>query len=114
MKTDYKFWYIKQDDDGFITEAAVRYYEGDVTTEDEVIVKGEPPVPVTKYRRTARLTSDELTHVTKEIIKESNNNDAVLYTQSDFGQITTIDELRTYLNDELSNDKDREAVDEQK
>lgn len=29
--TDYKFWFIRRDDNGFITEVAVRFYEGEMT-----------------------------------------------------------------------------------
>ena len=30
MLTDYKFWYIKRSDNGFIEEATIRFYEGDL------------------------------------------------------------------------------------
>jgi len=113
MKTDYKFWYIKRDDDGFITQATIRFYEGEVTTENE---KG---VPVTRYRRTKRLeTFDDLQHLKKDGIvkglKEVNGKVAVFYNQENFGQIKTDDELRDFLNKELEKDKSREPIEEQK
>jgi hypothetical protein len=109
MRTDYKFWYIKRDDDGYITEVAVRFYEGDYVNK--------------KYIRTKRLqTINELGHLTKEVkgkkvlrgLVESNGNKAVFYEPADFGKIKTDDELRIFLNKEISKDKGREPVNEQK
>jgi len=107
MFTDYKFWYIRRDDDGFITEAAVRFYEGHY-------VSGE-------YVRTKRLPVAELTHLAKKVkdklgiqfLNETNQNEVVVYTQEDFGQIKTDDELRTFLNKEISKDKIRTVIPEQ-
>lgn len=108
MLTDYKFWYIKRDDNGFITECTVRFYEGEIQKK--------------VYVRTKRLQSKDLSHLSKdikgkmglEITKEIDGNDVVGYTSKDFGEIKTDDELRLFLNKELAKDKSREPVDEQK
>lgn len=120
MKTDYKFWYILRDDDGFITEAAVRFYEGEVSTLPEKDVRGELR-DITRYRRTKRLKADDLSYLAKEVdgklvIKgaiEKNGNFAVGYSKEDFGRIKTDDELRLFLNKELAKDQSREPVTEQ-
>lgn len=111
--TDYKFWYIRRDDDVHISECAVRFYEGEVTTEDE-IVNGEL-VPVTRYRRTKKLNpKKDIKHTkTKKMKKDSKGKNCVVYTTDDFGVISTDDELRTFLNGELSKDKARQNVPEQ-
>jgi hypothetical protein len=109
MRTDYKFWYIKRDDTGFITEAAVRFYEGEYQ-----MINGEK-----KYVRTKRLeTVNELKHLAKDGklkgVTEQTGEQCVFYNQEDFGQIQTDGELRSYLNQELAKDKSREPIEEQK
>ena len=109
MKTDYKFWYIRRDDDGFITEAAVRFYEGDYQ-----IIEGKDV-----YIRTRRLeTFDDLQHLQKDGVikglKEVNGKIAVFYYEDNFGKIKTDEELRLFLNKELAKDVSREPIKEQK
>jgi len=113
MLTDYKFWYIRRDDDGFITECAVRFYEGEINTRYE-IDRDEKLVPVTRYRRMHRLKKEDLTHLKGEFTKEMNMNDAKLYFVRDFGKIKTDNELRLFLNKELAKDELRSPIDEQK
>lgn len=109
MKTDYKFWYIKRDDNIHISEAAIRFYEGEVTTE------GEDGEPVTRYRRVKRLKETDLGHLkSKKVKKESSGNDSIIFGQEDFGVISTDDELRLFLNKELAKDANREPIDQQK
>ena len=112
MLTDYKFWYIRRDDDGFITEAAVRFYEGEITTKNEKQID-DVIKPVTRYRRSKKLQDVELDHLNKPKIKDSGGSDAVLYTSADFGQIKSDNELRLFLNQELSKDKIRTPIPEQ-
>ena len=101
MKTDYKFWYISRKDNVNIDEAAVRFYEGEVITG-------------TKYKRSKRLDVADLGHLTSKIVKkESNEKDSIIYTQKDFGIISTDDELRVFLNSELRKDPRRIPIDEQ-
>lgn len=101
MKTDYKFWYIKREDDVHISEVAVRFYEGEV-------ING-------KYVRSKRLSKKDVTHFKgKEIKKERNSNEAIIFTTDDFGVISTDEELRKFLNKELAKDKSREPIDQQK
>lgn len=109
MKTDYKFWYIKRDDDGFITEVAVRFYQGEYQTIDNKEV----------YVRTKKLeTFNDLEHLATEgIVKgvvESNEKKYVLYNQNHFGLIKTDDELIDFCNQKISKDKGREVIKEQK
>lgn len=120
MLTDYKFWFIRRDDDGFITEAGVRFYEGDITT----VVERKPGLtktedlntllPITKYRRVRRLQEKDLPHLGTKVFAKEVNGDAPIYTPNHFGSIKTDDELCTFLNKELGKDKGRTSIDEQK
>lgn len=113
--TDYKFWYIRRDDDVHISEAAIRFYEGDITTENEKDSLTGIIKPVARYRRSSRLQKEQLSHLGgKETKKEESGNDAVIYTPKDFGVISTDDELRSFLNRELKKDKKRSQINEQK
>ena len=103
--TDYKFWFIKRDDNGFITECAIRFYEGEYKNE--------------KYKRIKRLESfEDLKHLAKDNaikgLKEQTGETCVFYSQEDFGQIQTDNELRSYLNQELAKDGTRQSIPEQK
>jgi len=95
MKTDYKFWYITRDDNGFIIKAGIRYYEGDITTENEKDLRTLENRLVTRYRRLAKLRTE-------------------IYTTAELGQIKDDDELRVFINGELKKDKTRTPVNEQK
>ena len=110
---DYKFWYIRRNDKGQITEAAIRYYTGAITTENEV-QEDLTLKPVTRYRRSARLTEVDLGYLGSGFAKETSGADVKIYTPADFGVISTDDELRTFLNPELAKDPVRTPIDEQK
>lgn len=111
---DYKFWYIKRDDDGFITEATVRFYEGEVSTKDETDSLSFQARPVTRYRRVRRLGLADIGFVSsKKAAIEHNGSIAAVYGQEDFGKIKTDDELRLFLNKELANEKQKVAIPEQ-
>ena len=86
---DYKFARIKRKDDG-TTEAKVRFYEGDITTEDEED-EDAVLVPVTRYRRTGLLR--EVT-----IVERGHLSD---------------DEVRNLMDIELAKDATRTPIDEQ-
>ena len=106
--TDYKFWYIKRDDDGFIIEAAVRFYEGNYITET---VEGIPQVI---YKRIKRLNPGETPHKNMPRKAEVSGKETVLFSQVNFGQIKTDDELRLFMNGELMKDLLRSPINEQK
>ena len=112
MRTDYKFWFIKRDDNCFITECAVRFYEGEYQTK---IIDG---VEQQVYVRTKRLeTLTDLSHLATDGklkgITETNGKKCVYYTQSDFGQIKTDNELRDFVNQEIAKDTSRTVIKEQ-
>lgn len=122
MFTDYIFWFIKRNDDGFITEAAVRFYEGDYQDKQVEDVNGNIETK-SVYVRSNRLEKfEQLEHLAKDVdgkpaikgITESNGKLCVYYSQKDFGDIKTDDELRSFLNIEISKDKGRQVIPEQK
>lgn len=115
MKTDYKFWYIRRNDDGFIEEAAVRFYEGEITIQNELNNETFVVEPVNRYRRIKQLdVANDLKHLkSQKTKKDITGKDAVLYTVEDFGNIKTDDELRVFLNSELKKDVTRTPIPEQ-
>ena len=112
MKTDYKFWYIERLDDVHISEVAVRFSEGEITTLDEM--DGDKLVPVTRYRRSKRLQKEDMPHFDGiETKKELSGNDCFIFTDADFGVITTNSSLVEFLNKELEKDDSRNPIEEQ-
>lgn len=114
MKTDYKFWYVKRDDDGFITEATVRFYEGDYGTKKKINYDTGEYDDVVAYIRTKKLTKNDLGYTkSKKFKADALGGDVLLYTPEDFGNINTDDELRAFMNTEIKKDKSREPIPEQ-
>ncbi len=115
MLTSYKFWYIKRDDDIHISEAAIRFYEGEITAKDEVVNwQTKEVAPVIRYRRTKRLQKEELPHFFGKTTKRELFGDCIVFTPSDFGNISTQVELEAFLNGELQKDISRQAIDQQR
>lgn len=118
METSYRFWYIKRDDDGVITEVAVRFYEGAVIPYTRKVVNPETlemtEETVVGYVPLKRLEKKEIKHIKKEFKKELNGNDCAVYTQEDFGVTTDQDDIVVFLNKELKKDKNRVPQDGQK
>jgi len=111
MMIDYKFWYIKRDDDGKITEAGVRFYEGDITTEGEIEPSSKLSAPITRFRKVKQLNKNDLSFLGSVVFgKENTINDAVIYSEKDFGNIYTDNELNKFLDLEISKDKTRVAI----
>ena len=95
--TDYKFSYIKRLDDG-TTEAKVRFFEGNITTELELdmdldVVDSGALVPVTRYRRSPIRLREE-TFRWRERLSD--------------------DDVRDLMDVELAEDTTRTPIDEQK
>lgn len=100
MNIEYKFWYIKRNDDGFITETAVRFYQGKY-------IKDE-------YVREKRLLENDLKFLKdKKTIIESNELPTKLFNQEDLGMIKTDDEICNFLNKILEKDTTRQPIKEQ-
>ena len=110
---DYKFWYIKRDDDGFITEVAVKFFEGSVMPVN-VLDKDDKVVSVDRYVRTKRLSKNDVPDIGGEFTQDSGGNPAKLYTPIDFGQIKTDNELRYFMNQQVAKDKSRQSIPEQR
>lgn len=103
MYTDYKIWFIKQDNNGFIEEVGVRFYEGDYIIENEE----------EKYRSLKRLSKfKDLEYLAKDLggeklikgITENNGKFAVYFSREDFGDIKTQEELTLFLDKKLAED----------
>lgn len=96
-KLNYKFWYIKRDDSDFITEVAVRYYEGD---HKDVIEKDDDgnDVTVNRFVREKRLKKNDVKLLANKMLFESEEKEAFVYEEEDFGRIQTDDQLRDFLD----------------
>jgi hypothetical protein len=114
MLTDYKIWYIKRDDNNFIIEVAIRYFEGSITTLSEKVGFDSHIEQVSRYRRSKRLMKSDLPHFKNEKFgKEENGNDAVIYFPINFGSIKTDDELHSFLRKQIAKDTTRTIINEQ-
>lgn len=91
MKSSYKILQVHRLDDVHIDWCLVRFFEGDVTTENEKDFYTGEMKPVIRYRPTKSLGE-------------------VRYTPADFGVIATEKELLVFLNSELIKDKTRDPV----
>lgn len=108
---DYKFWYVRRDDDVHISEAAVRFYEGEESAQLEADDDGVETM-VTRYRRSKKLQGAELPADKPKKLDKA-GAETVIYTAADFGVISTDEELRAYLNQDLKKFVGKSPVKEQ-
>ena len=106
MLSDYKWWYVTRDDDGFITEAAVRFFEGENQEVTFTDFDGEKKTE-TRYVRTAKLNPKEIPELDGTCKTLADGTSARVYTAKDFGEIKSDDELRLFCNKQLALDKTR-------
>ena len=107
--TDYKWWFVRRDNDGFITEVAVRFYEGDYQT-----VKDMDDKDVIRYIREKKLKKSNLKHLDKgKDGKDIDGEYIRTYLPEDFGQIKTDDELIIFCNSQLAKDTKHNKIPEQ-
>jgi len=112
---DYKFWCINRNDNGQITWAAIRFYEGEYEKIKRKDIDSEIEYESDEYVRTKKLQKVDLTDLGNiKIKKDAKGNDTVLYTTEDFGVISTDDELREFLNEQLDKVKGLEPIAKQK
>lgn len=112
MRINFDFWYILRDDDGFIQEAGVHYYEGDYFTVAKIDPETMKSKDTLEYKRTKKLGMSEIGHVNKFRTDEQ-GHDACVYTTEDFGRIQSDDELVSFLEGEIKKDTARQVIDEQ-
>ena len=111
---DYKFWFIRRDDDGFITEAGINFYEGTYKKLKKKDPRSGIEYDSEEYVREKKLNKLELADISPRIRTRKDNSHSVIYYTSDFGQIKTDEELRDFLNQQLAKIGGREAIAEQK
>ncbi len=106
----YKFWCIHREDDVHIDWACIRFFEGEYQKK-----KDEDNNDIDVYVRTKRLKKVDLSDLgTIKIKKDKSGEDTVLYTDKDFGTISTNEELREFINKQLDKVKGLESIAEQK
>ena len=107
---DYKWWFVRRNDDGKITEVAVRFYEGDY----QDILDEKTNELVSTYVRSKKLNVEDLPLDLKgKGSTDSASKYVRLYTTKDFGDISTDDELRDFCNLELAKNKNGTTISEQ-
>ena len=106
---DYKWWFVRRNDAGKITEVAVRFYEGEYKT-----VKDKDGNDAQRYVRDRKLTALDMPETIKgSSVLDANSKHAQRYTITDFGDISTDDELRDFCNLELFKNKNGITIPEQ-
>lgn len=119
MLTSYNLWYTKKDDDtSLFTEVAVRFCEGEITTEDELVVDQQTRLrslqPVTRYRVQKQLSKEEIAYVGDRLTKNDfDGNECILFFPGDFGKTGDVDAISCFLNGVLRQDPSRTPIDEQ-
>ena len=108
MYKDYKFWFIRRDDNGFIIEAGINFYQGQYQK-----IKNDKGIEKDVYVRNRKLSDNDLFNLNAQLIKRLDGTFSVRYTALNFGSIKTDDELRLFLNEQLAKIKGREAIAEQ-
>jgi hypothetical protein len=103
MYIEHHIWYVRRTDDVHIDECAVYFYEGDIVSGENFDISTKSMVPFTGYQKTRKLTQTDLPYFSN-FTKDSLGNDAVLFTPKDFGVISSDEELRIFLNNQLPND----------
>ena len=107
MNIDYKFWYVTRDDSGEITEAAIRFYEGeekDVSWKDLATGKDKTK---RRYVRAKRLSKDDVPELDGLGRHDTEGFWARVYRPEHFGKIKSDDELRLFLNRQIAKHKGR-------
>jgi hypothetical protein len=108
MYISYKFFYVSKDNDsGLITEAAVRFYEG----EDQEVEVTDPVTnevtTVTQYVRVNRLGHTDVPEIGGTWRTDGDNQPISVFTPAQFGEISDEDELRLFLNQEMAKHETR-------
>lgn len=114
MQTDYKYWYVKKDDFGYITEVTVKFYEGNMIALPELmqnpVTREDSLQLVAKYRRTRNLTANELPHLGgRKSVTDASGIQCFVYTPEDFGVTKDLRDIEVVLNNELAKDTLRSA-----
>ncbi len=114
MDTQYKFRWILRDDDGWIVNALISFYEGTYRPDVPIIdpISGKVIGTQNLFDISKKLTRSDLWHLRSMLFNPRNNAD-VLYLPRDFGRISTDDELRKFLNGEIAKDVGRKPIPEQ-
>lgn len=124
MRTQYKFAWIDRGDgsivngveqaDGPIRRVAVRFFEGEVSSAVEVDPGVGSAIRIMRYRNTRRLGVDDLAHLARSVEADRFGNPIVVYTASDFGETSNIEDVSAFLRLELKKDVTREPIETQK
>ncbi len=117
MDTQYKFRWIRRDDNGFITEAGVAFFEGTYLPNQPIIDSrtGDILGFSNQFLATKKLDKNDLKYIKAQKYKQSEGiiENEPIYEPIDFGVISTDDELRAFMNTELAKDKTRTQIPEQ-
>ena len=112
MQIDYKFWYIKKDDNGFITECTVRFYEGSTMPVSVTHPITGDTIQMDKHVRTKRLKKVDMPdNKSATFVPEGvTQNEVAVYTSDDFGVTDDEDVVRAFLNTEIAKDNSRTPI----
>ena len=103
----YKYWYIIKDDNGFVTEAGVRLYEGgfqnvSVQQRDSSFADEE------RFVREKSLKRSDVAFMGDRASKfMKSGKEVFVFTSKDFGDFKDKDVLKLFLNREIAKDATR-------
>ena len=107
---DYKIWEEHREDNVHINWASVKFTEGEYQTQQD-----DDGNDIEVYVRTKKFKKVNLKDLGVIKTKKNTKGDQfVVYTDEDFGVISTHEELQQFLNKELDKIKGRKAIDVQK
>lgn len=113
MRIDYQFAYIRWNNDNptnlFIDKVGIKFSEGSWQNINDPI-DGELK---NTYVREKQLKKSDLESKKGNVIKDEKANEMIIFTNSDFGNISKIEDLRIFLNKEIAMDKNRIPIDKQ-
>ena len=99
--TDYKWWCVNRNGDGYITWARVRFHVGEYQQKEDPETKEKVDVYVRTARVDAKSVDVAAVAPTWKQSLDGAGNPYVEFTDKDFGKIKTDDELRTFCNTQL-------------
>lgn len=100
---DYKLAYVTRNDNSYITEIGVQFFEGSFQTVDESNFKTGSTTKATRYVRTKRFDKSELAvSATQKTRINRASQQIIVYTDNDFGQATSTAQLQVFLDKELA------------
>lgn len=109
---DYKLAYVTRNDNYYITEIGVMFYEGSFETVTVPDLKtGTTTKTITQYVRSKRFDKTEIAVASAQKTRVNRaNQQIIVYTDNDFGQATNTAQLQVFLDKELAKNVSKQPL----